>query len=74
MYFYVGDCFVAEPTTTIGSPFRTFKNVCALFGLPIEEDKDKPAAAGIELLGALIQFSPGHVRASLPRKSRNLSG
>ena len=42
VYVYVDDCFAVEPTTTIGSAFRTFENVCDLFGLPIEEDKDKP--------------------------------
>ena len=68
VYVYVDDCFLVEPTTTIGSAFRTFKNVCDLFGLPLEDSKEKTPSAGTELLGANIQFSPGHVQASLPPK------
>ena len=70
LFVYVDDCFTVEPVSTVLSAFKSIQELFALFGLELEEDKEKKPTKELELLGAQILFAPGMIKATLPVNKR----
>ena len=70
LFVYVDDCFAAEPVSKILSAFKSTRELFALFGPDIEEDKGKKPTTNLTLLGAQIRFPPGWIMETFPMNTR----